>query len=49
MTGLVMDIRIALRAMVRRPLFTLTCVVTLAVGIGSTTSIFTIVNSVLLR
>ena len=49
MTGLVMDIRTALRAMVRRPLFTLTCVVTLAVGIGSTTSIFTVVNSVLLR
>ncbi len=49
MTGLGMDVRIALRAMARRPLFTLTCVVTLAVGIGSTTSAFTVVNSVILR
>jgi len=49
MTGLGMDIRIALRTMARRPLFTLACVVTLAVGIGSTTSIFTVVNSVILR
>lgn len=49
MTGLGMDIRIAVRAMARRPLFTFTCVVTLAIGIGSTTSIFTVVNSVILR
>jgi putative ABC transport system permease protein len=44
-----MDIRIALRTMARSPTFTLACVVTLAVGIGSTTSIFTVVNSVILR
>ncbi len=49
MTGLGMDIRTAFRAMARRPLFTLTCVVTLAVGIGSTTAIFTVVDSVMLR
>jgi putative ABC transport system permease protein len=49
MTGLGMDIRTAVRAMGRRPLFTLACVVTLAVGFGSTTAIFTLVNSVILR
>jgi putative ABC transport system permease protein len=49
MTGLGMDIRTAVRAMARRPLFTLACVVTLAVGFGSTTAIFTVVDSVVLR
>ncbi len=49
MTGLGMDIRTALRAMARRPLFTLTCVLTLALGFGSTTAVFTVVDSVILR
>ena len=49
MTGLGMDIRTALRAMARRPLFSLTCVLTLALGFGSTTAVFTVVDSVILR
>ena len=49
MTGLGMDIRTAIRAMARRPLFTLTCVLTLALGFGSTTAVFTVVDTVILR
>jgi predicted permease len=49
MTGIGMDVRTAIRAMARRPLFTLTCVLTLALGFGSTTAVFTVVDSVILR
>jgi predicted permease len=49
MTGLGMEIRTAVRAMARRPLFTLACIVTLAAGFGSVTAIFTVVESVMLR
>jgi putative ABC transport system permease protein len=48
MTGLGIDIRTTVRAMTRRPLFTLACVVTLAVGFGSTTAIFSVFDSVVL-
>lgn len=47
--GLLQDVRYAVRALGRSPLFTLTAVVSLAVGIGSTTAIFTLVNALLLR
>ncbi|HTS78280.1 MAG TPA: ABC transporter permease [Bryobacteraceae bacterium] len=40
-------LRIALRMLLRDPAFTLTVVVLLALGIGSTTAIFTLLNSVL--
>ena len=43
------DMIYALRAMRREPGFTLAAIVTLALGIGVTTSIFTVVDGVLLR
>src|ERR1700683_2700557 len=46
---LVQDTRHALRRLRNAPAFTLTTVLTLALGIGATTSIFTLVHAVILK
>lgn len=46
---LVRDIRFALRAMRQAPLFTLLVVMTLALGIGANTTVFTVINTLLLN
>ena len=43
------DVRFALRSLLRRPLFAGLSVVTLALGIGGTTAIFSIVDGVLIK
>jgi hypothetical protein len=43
------DVRLSARSLARRPAFTLTVLLTLGLGIGGTTAVFSVLNAVLLR
>src|SRR5687767_5444220 len=49
MTAVLSDLKHGIRVLVRTPLFTLCTIAALAIGIGSTTALFSVVNAMLIQ
>jgi putative ABC transport system permease protein len=49
MNELIQDLKYGIRKLTERPVFTLTAVITLALGIGANSAVFTVVSEVLIR
>jgi len=49
MERLIQDIRYGIRRLLKKPVFTLVAILSLAIGIGANTAIFTVVNAVIFR
>ena len=49
MPDIIRDLKYTFRRLARTPLFTLATIITLALGIGANTAIFSVINSVLLK
>ena len=49
MTSSTSDLRLAVRGLVRSPLFSIVAILSLALGIGANTAIFTLIDQILLR